>query len=411
MSVTARISAVPRETVISLALLASVLALAYGIWYAYSVMLVALLNDFGWSRSVLAGAFSVFAVVQGSMNPLLGALCDRVRPAVIMAVGSVGLGAAMYANSLVNEPWQFYLTFGGFTAVTVAMCGWIPAVVTVQRRFPHRLGFALGIVSSGIGVGMLLVTPLCQLLIDAWGWRSAFRVVGVLCVIVILPSALYLRGRATPARASVATTSGTASAADMTLRQAARTLPFWLMVVIFFCGTACSQTLHVHQVAFLVDHGIGALFAAGIVGIVGVASVVGKTGGGWLSDRMEREVVFGAGVAIMVGSVGALWLAGSTGSEWLATVYAVMLGIGYSATAALVPAMVSDRFRGRHFGSILGIGLLGSASGSAFGPWFAGYLFDHTGSYGLAFEFAAALGVCAVIAGVAARRLRRRAPA
>ena len=70
------------------------LALAYGVWYAYSVILVALLQEFGWSRSILGGAFSLFAVVHGAANPLLGMLCARVRPPVMMAVGSVALGLA-----------------------------------------------------------------------------------------------------------------------------------------------------------------------------------------------------------------------------------------------------------------------------------------------------------------------------
>lgn len=394
---------------LTLALLASSLALAYGIWYAYSVMLVALLDEFSWDRSVLAGAFSLFAIVHGFTNPVIGHLCDRVRPGLIMIVGGIALGCALFANATIESPLHLYLYFGGLTSVSVAMCGWAPAVVQVHHRFQHRLGFALGIVSSGIGVGMLVLVPLCQFLIESYGWRTAFRALGMICGGFIVPAAIYLFVT-DPARAKKkaqpADTSDADRAGDISLRQAARQSPFWLMVLAFFFGSTCSQTLHVHQVAFLVDHGIAALTAAAVVGVVGVASVFGKTGGGWISDRIDREVVYVSGIVIMVASVAAITIAGHRASVTWAYLYATMLGVGYSATAAIIPAMVSDRFQGRHFGTILGMGLFSSAAGSALGPWMGGYLFDLTGSYHLPFSIAAVFGVGAGLAGWLMRRAR-----
>ena len=126
----------------TLLLLASIIGLAYGVWYAYSVFLVALLNEFGWSRSTLAGAFSVFAIVHGCTNPLVGYLCDRVRPAIVMAIGSLLLAGALYLNSLVEQVWHLYLTFGVATAIAVSLCGWTPSIILVQKRFSNRLGLA-----------------------------------------------------------------------------------------------------------------------------------------------------------------------------------------------------------------------------------------------------------------------------
>jgi len=95
-------------------------------------------------------------------------------------------------------------------------------------------------------------------------------------------------------------------------------------------------------------------------------------------------------------------------AHWAVYGYAVLLGVGYSATASLIPAMVSDRFGGAHFGAIVGVGLMGSAAGSALGPWMAGYLFDLTGTYMLAFAIAAGCSVAAGAAGWHARVLRVR---
>jgi MFS family permease len=190
-----------------------------------------------------------------------------------------------------------------------------------------------------------------------------------------------------------------------------RTQPFWLMVAAFFFGNVCSQTLHVHQVAYLVDHGLAAMAAASVVGVVGAASIVAKTGGGWLSDRAERELVYVAGIAILVASTFVLLGLGAAPTRWGAYGYAVLLGVGYSVTASLIPAMLGDRFSGPHFGAIVGAGLMGSAAGSALGPWLAGRLYDATGSYQLPFMIAAACGVVAGAAGWHARTLRRRAMA
>jgi MFS family permease len=400
----------PSTRALSLGLTAVTLALAYGIWYSYSVVLVALLREYGWSRSVLAGAFSVFTLVHGAGNPLIGRLCDRLRPLGLIAAGGAVLGLALLIDSFIASPWQLYLGFGVLTAIGVAAAGWVPALVQVQRDFQDKLGLAIGIVSAGVGVGMLLVVPLTQLLIDAYGWRTAFRVLAAICVLWIVPSSLFiLRRKPTPRPApQLAVAARNSPQSTATLGEAVRGTPFWLMLAAFFFGNICSQTMHVHQVAYLVDLGVSAIIAASVVGVVGASSIAGKIGGGWLSDRFEREFVYVGGIAIMVAAVAALAALAHTHERWAIYGYAVLLGVGYSATASLIPAMVSDRFGGRHFGTIVGVGLMGSAAGSAVGPWMAGYLFDVSGSYMVAFAVAAGCGVLAGAAGWYARMLRVR---
>ena len=400
-------SSKPHHSAVNLGVIALTLAFAYGIWYAYSVFLVALLKEFGWKRSVLAGAFSSFAIVQGVVNPFLGTLCDRVRPPILMATGGVVLALALFADSFIQAPQQLYLYFGIFTAIGVALCGWAPALVLVQRRYATRLGLALGIISAGVGLGMLIVPPLCQFLIELHDWRTAFRWLALGTVVWVLPASLYLLTDAgAPGPRNISTRPPLShDKAAMTLQSATRTGSFWLLVLAFFCGTYCSQTLHVHQVAFLVDHGIASMRAASVVGLVGLASIFGKIGGGWLSDHFQREIVYCSGVAILVLSVLALYLVGITATHWGVYVYAVMLGLGYSATASLTPAMFSDRFAGPRFGTIIGMGLLASSIGSASGPWMAGHLFDVTGSYTLALCIAAGAGT---VAGLCAWQAGRR---
>lgn len=398
----------------SLLLVSVTLALAYGIWYAYSVFLVALLEEFAWKRSVLAGAFSVFAIIHGFSNPLIGTLCDRIRPSILMGIGGTGLTMALWFTSTISTPLELYIGFGVLTAFSVALCGWVPAVVVVQRRYVERLGFALGIVSAGVGLGMLVVVPICQILIDELGWRSAYRALGVSCGVFILPTAIYLffRSKSVVAREhAAAQVLRSAAETSITPRQALRMSSFWLMFSIFLFGSACSQTLHVHQVAFLVDHGLEAIIGATIVSIVGFSSIVAKIGGGWLSDRIDREIIFIISTMILLGSIGMILWVGAHPSLMGAYIFGALLGVGYSAVAAITPAMVSDRFSGKYYGTIVGFGMLGSAMGSAFGPWMAGALFDMTGSYTIPFLLAAFSGLITLIAAALAYRMRLNARA
>lgn len=392
---------------VHLGVIALVLALAYGIWYAYSVFLVALLRDFGWKRSLLAGAFSTFAIVQGVVNPVLGSLCDRVSPAVLMGLGGLLLSTALVLDSFITLPWHLYVAFGGMTALGVALCGWIPSLVLVQRRYARRLGLAIGIISAGVGVGMLAVVPLAQWLIDLHGWRSAFRWLAAATALCVLPAALflYLSERNTPESALIRA-GRAAPARAQALGPILRNPSFWLLVLAFFGGTYCSQTLHVHQVAFLVDHGITPLQAASVVGVVGLASIFGKIGSGWLSDHFVRERVYCGFVAILLLAVAALAFAGAKATSWSIYAYAILLGVGYSATAAITPAMMSDRFSGPRFGTIIGMGLFASALGSASGPWMAGHLFDLEGSYTTALWLAGGAGSIACLCGWHAGRMR-----
>lgn len=409
-----RAAATRRDAVrLSLGVTCVTLAISYGVWYAYSVFLVAFLREFGWSRSVLAGAFSVFALVNGAWNPVVGWLTDRWGPRRVVTAGGVVLALGLVADGQIERPWQLYVLFGFVTAIGVSTAGWTPAVVLVQRHFEARVGLALGIAGSGIGMGILLVVPICQALIDAFGWRWAFRALGVVAAVWIVPAAWLAvcddasaaaPGAARSVRRAVASMSG--GARDLALRAALLTLPFWLIAGAKFLGNIASQALLVHQAAYLVDHGITPMIAASAISLVGIASIVGKTGGGWLSDHVDREIVYVLGMAFVFASIVALEVVALAPSSWSVYGYAVLMGLGYSVTASLIPAILSDRFRGSHFGAIFGVAQVGSAIGSAIGAWLAGRIFDVTGSYGIALVVAATTALAAAALVWVARAMR-----
>ena len=372
------------------------LGLAYGFWYSYAVFLVAFLREFGWSRSVIAGAFSVLVLIHGVSGPPLGWLVERFGPRGVIATGGVLLASGLFLGAQITNAWHLYLTIGVLTALGVSAAGWVPAVVLIRGWFPQRVGTAIGVASTGIGVGIFALVPFAQLLIDTLGWRDALRVLGVIVVAWTVPGTLLLVRDAPVARSPRAPgVPVTPSRAHWTVRAVVRTWRFWLTAAVFFAGSAATQMLLVHQVAFLVDHGVPALVGATVVGIVGVASVVGKAGWGTLSDRIGREPTYTLAFACVAASVGVLALAGAYPRTLVPYAYAVLIGVGYAATAPLTPAIASDLFGGPRFARIFGLLHLANSVGGALGAWVAGRIFDATGGYGLALPIAAGMALVA----------------
>src|SRR5262249_7009075 len=145
---------------------------------------------------------------------------------------------------------------------------------------------------------------------------------------------------------ATAASGGGTSRAYWTLASAIRTWRFWATGVVFFAGSAATQMLMVHQVAYLVDHGVPALVGATVVGVVGVSSIAGKTGWGTLSDRIGREPTYSLAFGCVAASIAVLALAGANPRTVLPYVYAILIGVGYAVTAPLTPAIASDLFGG-----------------------------------------------------------------
>lgn len=375
------------------------LGLVYGIWYSYSVFLVAFLREFGWSRSLVAGVFSVFVLVHGCFSPVSGWVGGRVGPRRLILAGGCALGCGLVLAAQTTEWWHLYLAFGVLTAAGVGASGWVASVVLVRGWFPDRVGTALGVVSAGIGAGIFGLIPFAQFLIARVGWRWAYRIFAALIVGWILPAVFWLVrdppshdtvGRRPSARSGRTTMDG---GVYWTLSAAVRDGHFWGLAAVFFLGNIGTQMLLVHQVAYLVDHGVSLATAAAVGGFVGLVSIPGKMGWGLLSDRTNRELAYTLAFACLVAGLGALVLAAAYPASGLAYLYAALLGLGYAATAPLTPAAASDLFSGPRFAVIFGFLHLGNSLGAATGPWIAGKIFDGTGSYAAALWLALATAV------------------
>jgi len=370
------------------------LALVYGVWYSFSVFFVALLKEFGWSRSIGAGAFSLFIIVSSIISPFVGNMVSSARPRRVLIWGSLLMGVGLTLCSFTQTWWQFYLFFSFITAAGLGATGWVPNITLIQQWFKEKRGLATGIISAGIGIGILVCVPSAQYLIIRLGWRMAYRIMAVFIPLIVISLAiLFLKkpphtdSHQIEVGISVKTTKDPLvinegwARQSWTAQKAIATKPFWLLTLSFFLGSFIIQSVFTHQVAFFMDCGLEALLASYLVGIVGIVSIGSKILWGVLSDKIGREITYTIGNTCSI--LGMLWLIlySQLPSSSFPYFYAIFFGMGYAVQAALPPLITADFFEGHAYGGIFGTLMIFVGIGGAFGVWFAGFLYDQIGSY------------------------------
>jgi MFS family permease len=368
------------------------LAIASGLYFSFPIFFVALLEEFSWSRGATAAAFSISAVMQGLLSPVVGTLVDRLGPRRVMLGGALVLGVACVFSSQINSLWSLYLIVGVLAAAGVCAVSWVPTGTLIARWFTERRGSAMGIAFSGMGAGVLAVGPLAQWLIAGYGWRAAYLVLGLGTLAMLLPL-IWLGVRDAPGDAAPARdTAGKSPRWGAEVGDALRTRAFWALFFAYFCTPLAVFSVVTHQVAFAVDHGFPRLFVAGIFGLTGLLSVVGRIGFGIAADRVGRAT--SATISYGCTALGTLCLLSLESWPHVAALYAyaILFGLGFGARGPIITAMAAQLFPGR-FGAIYGFLSVGNGIGGGVAPWFGGFVHDVTGSYRLAFLIA--VGFCA----------------
>ena len=360
------------------------LGVAFGLMFSFSVFLVPLLEEFGWSRGLAAGAFSLSMIVQGVLSPVIGTLVDRLGPRRVILGGAVVTGLACVLGSLITTVWHLYLITGVVAAVGVTAVGWVPSGALIAQWFAHRHASMMGLAFSGMGVGVLAIGPLAQWLITTHGWRNAYLVLGLGTLVFLLPL-VWIGVQAAPRPAPAARPRDDAGPVSVGVREAFATRAFWALFFAYLCTPLAVFTVVTHQVAFAVDHGFGRQFVAGIFGLTGLASIAGRIVFGAAADRIGRAM--SATISYGCTAVGTLALLSVEHWHHVAPlyVYALLFGLGFGARGPIITAIAASLFPGRRFGAIYGYLSVGNGLGGALGPWIAGAMFDVTGSYRVPF--------------------------
>ncbi|MBN2231679.1 MAG: MFS transporter [Deltaproteobacteria bacterium] len=169
------------------------LGLAFGVWYTFSVFFVAIIRDFGWDRATTSGIFSTFLVCHYLGAFAAGTLIDRWSPRLVIPAGALWLAVCLLLVSGARSMGDFYLRYGVGAAIGVSFMGFVPHATLLPRWFVRRRGLAVGIAMAGIGVGMLILPPTIQHIIDTAGWVPAYRFLALVILLAIPVNLLWQR--------------------------------------------------------------------------------------------------------------------------------------------------------------------------------------------------------------------------
>jgi MFS family permease len=381
-----------------------------GIMHSYAVFLLAFIEDFRWSRAETSIAYSVSQLVAGGSSPLVGAMVDRLGPRRLLVLGGVLLFAGLVGSALISALWQEILLYGIVMTMGANCLGLVVFVPLLSRQFVRRRGMAISIVQSANGFGRAASAPLVQFLISTIGWRETFWAqAAFIAAAVPLLAALFRRAARYPVVSGPATSTPASAEAlqpadNWTLSAAIRTPHFWLLFAVYLFTGLGSFLVSLHQLAFAVDVGFDKLYAAGVLGIGSFLAIGGTIVTGTLSDYIGREwsAILAYGISI-IGVVCALLIT-NPDQHFLLWLHACFFGLTWGARGPAITAKTADLFPGGRLGTILGVITIGSGIGSAVGSWAAGWIFDMSGSYRLAFMLSIAAYLCGCIAFWALRR-------
>jgi MFS transporter, OFA family, oxalate/formate antiporter len=377
----------------------SVLFMAYGAQFSFGIFFSAMIEEFGWSRGALSGAFALYAFGYSVLAAVAGRLTDRWGPRTVIATGGVFLGAGWIAMSTTSAIWHPYVFYGVLAALGMSTAN-VPCTATVARWFVRRRGLATGLATAGGSLGAFCLPPIAQLLVSGVGWRRAYVIFGtaILLMLNLLapimkrdPEGLGLTPDGDPLGAGGSELLPSSS--DYTMGHAMRTGAFWMLFALFAATWIPIFAPLVHLVPLARGLGVDPLVAATLVSALGMAGIVGRLVMGSLSDRIGRRPAIGIGIVLQI-----LAFLGFTFADTLPGLYAasIAFGFSYGAVSSLFPAIVADFFGRRHAGSLVGLLFAMSGSMAALGPLGAGFIYDRTGSYGPAWVASAGLNLLAL---------------
>jgi len=374
--------------------------------YLIGVFTLPMTEELNWTRSEFVLARTIGQVVMAAAGFFVGAHVDRHGARRLMTIGTGILAAAMFLCSLVTELWQWWLLNGVLLTVGAAMAGNLVVNVTLAKWFVELRGRVASTASMGISFGGVIVSPIAAMLIDAYGWRMAWRMLAVGALLVALPGTFLMRRAPEDhglhpdgkTAAQVAAGGGRAAAADydtsLTRAQAIRTPAFYLLVIAFGFGSLAITVPTVQMVPFLLDAGYSNQFGAFMLAVVSVPSMLMKPVWGWMLDRMDsKSAVLGFlnnAVALVL-----VLVAVHARVDWAVYVTFFLLGMGWGGLIPLQEFIWASFFGRRHLGAIRGAGLPFALLIGASAPYLTSLYFDVVGNYDGAFLIVAALSLVA----------------
>lgn len=366
-------------------------------FHVSGVYMVVLEQQFGWGKTVLSGAFSLSRIEGGLLGPISGFFIDRIGPRKVMLVGVVLFGLGLVLTSRITAPIHFY---GSFLLITLgsSLSGFLVSITAINSWFHRRRALALGLATTGMGMGGVIAVPTVVWSLSTFGWRPTLFALGCFVWLVGIPLALVMRqapekyGLLPDGDSPIKDEqlSGTDSDGHpfggvwgLTSRQALRTRAFWLIAIGHAAVLLLISGLIVHQVAFLEQQlSFSRSTAANIVVLIVGVMVVGQILGGIIAERIDKRLIvcvcmLGHGVALVI-----LLLANDLPQV---LVFAVIHGLAWGIRSTALIALRSDYFGRGAYATITGFNNLVTSVAHIAGPLVAGVVAEVYGTYEPAF--------------------------
>ena len=350
---------------------------AIGAMFSLPVFLRPISRDTGWSITGVSSAmtFGFLAMAFGSV--IWGNLSDRFGPRLVVLVGSsvlaIALALASRATSLIEFQLIFGFMVGGATAAIFA-----PMMACVTGWFDTHRSLAVSLVSAGMGMAPLTMSPLAARLISSHDWRTSLQILAALTAVVMIPVALLVRRAPAFKSENVAPAVHEEPQSGITLGQAIRSPQFiTLLLTNFFCCATHSGPIF-HTVSYAISCGIPLIAAVSIYSVEGLAGLGGRVAFGFLGDRFGAKRVLVSGLLLQAfGALAYVFV------RELTAFYAVaaLFGFVYAGVMPLYAVLARENFPLSMMGTIIGGSAMAGSLGMATGPLAGGLIYDALGSY------------------------------
>jgi sugar phosphate permease len=357
-------------------------------YYGFSVFFNPIRDTFGWSAADTSVAFTLRGFETGLFSPVVGAMADRIAPRKMMVAGWAIIGMGFILMSRINSLWAFYGSFV-FVALGSSLGTGLVMNTTIARWFAKKRSRALAIGFIGPGASGLLAPVLAYSLGQA-GWRQTLLFIGLASLMIGIPLSLLFRDRPqnygylpdgessnTNVEESPSPVSG------LTAKEAVRTRSFWMISTAQLFQQMGASAVSVHIVPYLESVGVSTTVAALSVTGMTACSLAGRLGFGIFGDYANKRRLIAMSIGLQ--AVGLVFFAFITRDNlWLLIVFLLAYGPGFGGPIPLWPGLQADFFGTKSFGTIMGLLTLVSVIGGLASPVVAGWIFDATGEYRLA---------------------------
>jgi predicted MFS family arabinose efflux permease len=367
-----------------------------GARFAIGLTLKPVADEFGWPRGYHGFAVLFYFVVTAIFTFWAGKLVDRISLRLVMGCGIAIAGVGIGLMGFMTQPWQAILLFGVLFGIGNGGASVTTVGVMVTRAMPGRAGIVNSIAVSGITVGQLVMIAGLAFVLAAVGWRAVFfwlAAVHIVFLLIVLP--------AIPGEQEARAHAAGPPASGMTLREAARTRQFWLLIGVFaICGLD-DFLVSTHVVAMAQDRGIDTLVAGNLLAAMGLTGLIGVLIAGAWSDRSGPRAPTVASFVLRVAVFALIYVDQSPLSI---AIFAIAFGLTFIVTAPLTVIFTREAFGTRHLGAISGMITLVHQVFGGIGAYAGAVIFDETGQYSIAFAILLAASVVALLLSLALRR-------